>query len=64
MLVEGVWGTVSPVGMSAERLTTLLRPLMSGAADAAGLRVEPLSADARLWGRDVDDERYAVVATF
>ncbi|MET9889770.1 class I SAM-dependent methyltransferase [Streptomyces sp. NPDC006465] len=64
VLVEGVWGTVSPVGMSAERLTTLLRPLMSGAADAAGLRVEPLSADARLWGRDVDDERYAVVATF
>jgi SAM-dependent methyltransferase len=61
VLVEGVWGTVSPAGISAERLTALLRPLVS---DAADLRVEPLSADARLWGRDVDDERYAVVAGF
>jgi SAM-dependent methyltransferase len=60
VLVEGVWGTVSPVGISAERLTSLLRPLVP---DAGNLRVEPLSADARLWGRDVDDERYAVVAT-
>lgn len=39
----------------------LLRPLLS---DPADLRVEPLSADARLWGRDVEDERYAVVARF
>ncbi|MET8138476.1 MULTISPECIES: class I SAM-dependent methyltransferase [unclassified Streptomyces] len=61
VLVEGVWGTLSPVGISAERLTGLLRPLVS---DVADLRVEPLSADARLWGRDVDDERYAVVADF
>lgn len=61
VLVEGVWGTVSPVGISAERMATLLRPLLS---DPADLRVEPLSADARLWGRDVGDERYAVVARF
>ena len=61
VLVEGVWGTLSPVGMSAERTAALLRPLLSGPAD---LRVEPLSADARLWGREVDDERYAVVARF
>lgn len=56
VLVEGVWGTVSPVGMSADRLTALLDPL------AAGIRVERLSDDSRLWGREVEDERYAVVA--
>lgn len=61
VLVEGVWGTVSPVGISAERLVTVLRPLLS---DTAGLRVEPLSDDGLLWGRKVDDERYAVVASF
>ncbi|MFJ2830904.1 class I SAM-dependent methyltransferase [Streptomyces sp. NPDC087263] len=56
VLVEGVWGTVSPVGMSADRLTALLEPL------AADVRVERLSDDSRLWGREVEDERYAVVA--
>jgi len=61
VLVEGVWGDVSPVGISAERTAVLLRPLLS---DPADLCVEPLSADARLWGREVDDERYAVVARF
>ncbi len=57
VLVEGRWGTLSPVGLPAERLAALVEPL------AAGLTVEPLSGDARLWGREVDDERYAVVAT-
>lgn len=57
VLVEGVWGTVSPVGIAADRLTALLEPL------AGHVRVEPLSDDALLWGRDVEDERYAVVAT-
>ncbi|MBB5930411.1 class I SAM-dependent methyltransferase [Streptomyces echinatus] len=57
VLVEGVWGTLSPVGMPAGRLTALLEPLTSD------LRVERLSAHSRLWGKDVDDERYAVVAT-
>lgn len=56
VLVEGVWGTVSPVGIPADRLTALLTPL------AADIRVEPLSGDARLWGREVEDERYAVLA--
>lgn len=56
VLVEGVWGTVSPVGISAERLTGLLAPLTED------VRVERLSDDARLWGWEVEDERYAVVA--
>ncbi|MFC3577338.1 class I SAM-dependent methyltransferase [Streptomyces yaanensis] len=56
VLVEGVWGTVSPVGIPAGRLTALLAPL------AREVRLERLSDDARLWGKDVADERYAVVA--
>ncbi|NUP14658.1 MAG: methyltransferase domain-containing protein [Streptomyces sp.] len=56
VLVEGVWGTVSPVGIPADLLTGLLAPL------AAHVRVERLSDDELLWGRAVDDERYAVVA--
>lgn len=57
VLVEGVWGTVSPVGIPADRLTALLAPLTED------VRVEPLAHDARLWGKEVEDERYAVVAT-
>ncbi|MFI1355407.1 class I SAM-dependent methyltransferase [Streptomyces sp. NPDC020898] len=57
VLIEGVWGTVSPAGIAADTLTGLLAPL------AADVRVERLSGDARLWGREVEDERYAVVAT-
>ncbi len=49
-------GTVSPVGIPADRLTALLAPL------TARVRVERLSGDPALWGREVDDERYAVVA--
>ncbi|MET7292835.1 class I SAM-dependent methyltransferase [Streptomyces griseoloalbus] len=56
VLVEGVWGTVSPVGIPADLLTALLAPI------AGQMRVERLSPDGALWGRDVDDERYAVVA--
>ena len=56
VLVEGVWGTVSPAGIPADTLTALLAPL------AADVRVERLSGDARLWGREVEDERYAVLA--
>ncbi|MFJ7076734.1 class I SAM-dependent methyltransferase [Streptomyces sp. NPDC098781] len=59
VLVEGVWRTVAqpaPVGIPADRLTGLLAPL------AARVRVEHLSDDASLWGKAVDDERYAVVA--
>ncbi|MEU2425467.1 class I SAM-dependent methyltransferase [Streptomyces sp. NPDC007851] len=57
VLVEGVWGTVTPVGLPADLLTALLTPL------AADVRVERLSEAAVLWGKEVSDERYAVVAT-
>ncbi|MEV0180782.1 class I SAM-dependent methyltransferase [Streptomyces sp. NPDC050625] len=57
VLVEGMWGTVTPVGIPADRLVGLLEPV------AGQVRVERLSEDARLWGRRVDDERYAVVVT-
>ncbi|MGW1212365.1 class I SAM-dependent methyltransferase [Streptomyces sp. NPDC002499] len=56
VLIEGVWGTVSPVGIPADRLEGLVAPL------AGQVRVERLSQDAQLWGRDVADERYVVVA--
>ncbi|MET8614121.1 class I SAM-dependent methyltransferase [Streptomyces misionensis] len=56
VLVEGVWGTLHPVGIPAGRLTALLAPL------AADVRVERLSGDPVLWGKEVTDERYAVVA--
>ncbi|MFJ8148267.1 class I SAM-dependent methyltransferase [Streptomyces sp. NPDC096048] len=56
VLVEGVWGTVDPVGVAADRLASLLAPL------AGEVRVERLSDDPSLWGREVADERYAVVA--
>lgn len=56
VLVEGVWGTVNPAGIPRDTLTALLAPM------AREVRVERLSGDRALWGRDVDDERYAVVA--
>ncbi|MGY3200755.1 class I SAM-dependent methyltransferase [Streptomyces sp. TE5632] len=56
VLVEGVWGTVSPAGIPKDRLTSLLAPL------AGQVRVEGLSDETALWGREVGDERYAVVA--
>ncbi|XKK60036.1 class I SAM-dependent methyltransferase [Streptomyces sp. ARC32] len=58
VLVEGVWGSAAPVGISAGRLLDLLGPL------AGQARVERLSDDASLWGGEVTDERYAVVATY
>jgi len=57
VLIEGRWGTVSPAGISADRLTELLAPV------AGHVRVERLSDDPLLWGKTVADERYAVVAT-
>ncbi|GAA2197639.1 MULTISPECIES: class I SAM-dependent methyltransferase [Streptomyces] len=56
VLIEGVWGTLAPVGIPAARLTALLAPL------TGDVRVERLSDDSVLWGKDVDDERYAVIA--
>ncbi|MGA4842902.1 trifunctional class I SAM-dependent methyltransferase/NUDIX hydrolase/VOC family protein [Streptomyces sp. G45] len=55
VLVEGVWGEASPTGLPAARVTAALAPLV------ARTHSERLSADARLWGRPVDDERYALV---
>ncbi|MET7456969.1 class I SAM-dependent methyltransferase [Streptomyces sp. NPDC005574] len=56
VLVVGVWGTHDPAGIPADRLTGLLAPL------AREVRLEHLSGDPRLWGKDVTDERYALVA--
>jgi SAM-dependent methyltransferase len=56
VLVEGVWGASAPVGIPAERLTGLLAPI------AGQVSVERLSGDPLLWGGEVTDERYAVVA--
>ncbi|MET8831164.1 class I SAM-dependent methyltransferase [Streptomyces sp. NPDC004610] len=56
VLIEGVWGAVAPVGIPAGRLTGLLVPA------AAELHTESLSGEPALWGREVTDERYAVVA--
>ncbi|MGW7364863.1 methyltransferase domain-containing protein [Streptomyces sp. NPDC054841] len=53
VLVEGVWGET---GLPAQRLTTALAPLTDH------VRLERLSQDPALWGRAVDDERYALVA--
>jgi len=58
VLVEGVWGTAGPVGIASDRLVDLLAPLSGDA------RVERLSGDPLLWGKAVDDERYAVVVRF
>ncbi|MFD9123738.1 class I SAM-dependent methyltransferase [Kitasatospora sp. NPDC059571] len=70
VLVEGRWresGGGTPYvagaerlpwhgGVGADTLAAHLRPLV------ADLRIEPLDGDPDLWGRPVDDERYAVVA--
>ncbi|MFJ2258990.1 class I SAM-dependent methyltransferase [Streptomyces sp. NPDC087844] len=56
VLIEGFWGAVSPVGIPADRLKALLAPL------AKDVRLERLSDDSQLWGREVGDERYAVIA--
>ncbi|GLZ37228.1 methyltransferase domain-containing protein [Actinokineospora sp. NBRC 105648] len=66
VLVEGRWNTSGDYldspgslpwmgGVGADALAEALRPLVSE------LRVEPL-VDPGLWGRVIDDERYAVVA--
>ncbi|MFF6782201.1 methyltransferase domain-containing protein [Streptomyces sp. NPDC012510] len=56
VLVEGVWGTISPVGIPADRLYELVAPLVSDAV------VEWLGDNSPLWGKEVEDERYAVLA--
>jgi hypothetical protein len=68
ILVEGRWATAPDTrpyalgaetmpwlgGVGAATLTLALRPLV------ANLRTEPLR-DPRLWGREIDDQRYAVI---
>ncbi|HWU10115.1 MAG TPA: NUDIX domain-containing protein, partial [Streptomyces sp.] len=53
VLVEGVW---NGTGLSAAHLTALL------AEHTERVHHEPLSGDSRLWGKEVTDERYALVA--
>ena len=71
VLVEGRWAPAGPVspyaqetaempwqgGVRAEDLVAALDPLVER------LEVQCLSDQSVLWGREVDDERYAVVAT-
>ena len=52
--IEGRWGSG---GITATDLIATLAPLFSH------IEHHPLSTDADLWGKTVDDERYAVVAT-
>ncbi|MFD7091260.1 methyltransferase domain-containing protein [Streptomyces sp. NPDC059896] len=53
VLIEGVWGGT---GLPAARLTAALAPLTER------VHHERLSAEPALWGRPVDDERYALIA--
>lgn len=53
VLIEGVW---SGTGLPPARLMSGLAPLTER------VHYERLSADRELWGRPVDDERYALVA--
>ncbi|MET9217589.1 methyltransferase domain-containing protein [Streptomyces sp. NPDC003300] len=55
VLVEGRWGAISPVGIGAAELVELTAPL------GGRLVIEQLGHDAALWGREVEDERYAAV---
>ncbi len=60
VLVEGHWeqpgGTGERAGIAAAGLTALLAPL------GGRTHLEHLAHDSALWGREVHDERYAVVA--
>ncbi|MFG2192443.1 methyltransferase domain-containing protein [Streptomyces sp. NPDC048639] len=55
VLIEGFWGTTEPVGIRSAELAAFVAPL----ADRFG--TELLSGDPALWGRQVEDERYAMV---
>ncbi|WP_329130366.1 methyltransferase domain-containing protein [Streptomyces sp. NBC_01476] len=55
VLIEGRWGTVEPVGLDADTLAALAAPL------GGSVRIEQLGHDPALWGRPVQDERYAAV---
>lgn len=55
VLIEGRWGAPNPAGIAADTLTALAAPL------GGSVQVEQLGHEAALWGRAVDDERYAAV---
>ncbi|MFI8998085.1 methyltransferase domain-containing protein [Streptomyces sp. NPDC053542] len=55
VLIEGRWGESDPIGIRAAELEALTAPL------ARRTRLERLSGDPLLWGREVRDERYALV---
>lgn len=55
VLVEGRWGTASPVGITADTLAELAAPV------GGTLRIEHIGHDQTLWGRQVEDERYVAV---
>ncbi|WP_369356190.1 class I SAM-dependent methyltransferase [Streptomyces sp. cg2] len=55
VLVEGCWGESARMGLTAAELTALTAPL------ASRTELIPLSGDPALWGREVADERYALV---
>ncbi|MFD8548257.1 class I SAM-dependent methyltransferase [Streptomyces sp. NPDC059649] len=56
VLVEGRWGESDPIGITAPELADLVSPL------AARMVVQDLAHDAVLWGKEVRDERYALLA--
>ncbi|MBL1099789.1 methyltransferase domain-containing protein [Streptomyces coffeae] len=56
VLVEGRWGESEPVGLESAELTRMVAPL------AVRTQLEQLGPDAALWGREVRDERYVLVA--
>ncbi|MGN9837513.1 class I SAM-dependent methyltransferase [Nonomuraea sp. H19] len=68
VLVEGRWAEAGQAyvpgaaslpwngGVSSADLASAVRPLVTG------LRIEPLSDEADLWGGPVNDERYALIA--
>ncbi|MFF9478918.1 class I SAM-dependent methyltransferase [Streptomyces sp. NPDC014733] len=58
VLVEGRWGESGAVGIAARELRAWIRALDHGFR----VRVEDLSGDPLLWGREVSDERYALIA--
>ncbi|KIZ17778.1 class I SAM-dependent methyltransferase [Streptomyces natalensis] len=56
VLVEGRWGEAEPMGIPGAELTGLVAPL------AVRTELESLSGDSVLWGKEVTDERYVLIA--
>ncbi len=54
VLIEGRWGTGA--GLDAGEIVTALPPTLNPRP------VQNLSAQTQLWGREVADERFAIVA--